>query len=91
MSSEPPGAGSESEFRINRASLELVRRSSGWMLAAHRGLDLPGRHLLLGGGGRDVDIGVVIDLVALPQVLDDVKVGPGCFCQAVLQNPTIRL
>lgn len=61
------------------------------MLAGHRDLDLLGQHLLLSGGGRDVDVRVVVDLVTLPHVLDDVKVGPGCFCQAVLQNPTIRL
>lgn len=49
------------------------------------------RDLLLDRGSWDVYVRVIIDLVALPQVLDDVKVGAGGFCQAVLQNPTIRL
>ncbi len=61
------------------------------MLAGHRDLDLPGRHLLLSSSSRDIDVRVVINLVTLPQVLDDIKVGPGCFYQTVLQNPTIRL
>lgn len=60
------------------------------MLAGARDLDLLGWYLLLGGGGRHIDVWVVIDLVTLPQVLDDVKVRPSCFCQTVLQDPTIR-
>lgn len=59
-------------------------------LALDLALHLLGRHFLLSHRG-DVDVGVVVHLVALPQVLDDVEVVAGGFCQTFLKNPALRL
>lgn len=45
---------------------------------------------LLAGAGN-IDIGVVVHLVALAQVLDDVEVVAGRLSNAVLQEPAVRL
>lgn len=52
-------------------------------------VDLGGRNLLVGRRRRDVDVRVVVHLVALPQALDDAEVVTGCFRQAVLQDPAL--
>lgn len=62
-------------------------------------LVLPGNRDLLYGhvllclltGAWYIDVGVIIYLVALAQVLDDVKVITRSVCNAVLQKPAIRL
>lgn len=48
---------------------------------------------LRGGGNINVGVSVVarVYLVALAKVLDDVQVDAGCFHEAVLQQPAVRL
>lgn len=79
----------ESKASLEQLIPSAVHDSTGWRLAGHRDLDLLWWQFLLCSSSRDIDVWVVVNLVTLSQVLNNVKVGPGRFCQAVFQNPTI--